>query len=242
MPKGPTTTSPNSDGTTGAIHRTEPRTNAMRLQTTSTNPEQTHAIGLALGRVLGAGEVVALQGELGAGKTTLVRAIVEGLGGQPDSVSSPTFTIAQEYPTPRAVVVHIDAYRLDPDADDLGEVGFDRLTDGSGLVLIEWPERLEGRVPFDATLTLTHTGETSRELVLDLPDSWRTRAHFEALTELLGEPIRDTTCPVTGKAVPADSPTWPFADERARMADLYGWFSGTYTVSRPMEQRDLEEE
>ncbi len=214
----------------------------MRLQTTSTSPEQTHAIGLALGRVLGAGDAIALIGELGAGKTTLVRALVEGLGGTANHVSSPTFTIAQEYTIKRAVVVHIDAYRLDPDADELGEIGFDRLADGSAVVLVEWPEKLADRITFDATITLTHAGETTREFQLDVPDKWQKRAHFEAITELLGEPIRDTTCPVTGKAVPANSPTWPFASERARMADLYGWFSGKYTVSRPMDQRDLEEE
>lgn len=214
----------------------------MRLQTTSPSPEQTHAIGLALGRVLGAGDVVALKGELGAGKTTLVRALVEGLGGQPHHVSSPTFTIAQEYATEHAGVVHIDAYRLDSDADELGEIGFDRLADGSAVILIEWPEKLADRVTFDATITLTHAGETSREFQLDIPDTWHKRAHFEAITDLLGEAIRDTKCPVTGKAVPANSPTWPFADERARMSDLYGWFSGKYAVSRPMDQRDLEEE
>ena len=214
----------------------------MHLPTTSSSPEETAAIGRLLGSVLLPGDVVALEGDLGAGKTTLVRALVEGMGGQGNHVSSPTFTIAQEYETPRGVVVHVDAYRLDPDSDELGPMGFDRLADGQAAVLIEWPEKLAGRVRFDATIRLAHSGEESREIAIDMPNDWSDRGGYAALTDLLGEPRMDTVCPATGQPVPADSPSWPFANERARMADLYGWFSEKFTVTRPIEERDLEED
>lgn len=212
---------------------------------TSASLEQTAQIGRALGRVLRAGDVVALQGELGAGKTTLTRSIVEGVFGEPKEVSSPTFVIAQMYSDQDGrSVFHIDAYRLDPDADTLGQIGWDMITDGTHIVLIEWPEKFGGRVRFDATVRLEHAGEQSRGLMLEIPETWRERSGMLLLAEEFAElPAREPTiCRVTGRAVPADSPTWPFYNEQARMADLYGWFSETYTVTRPVEQRDLEEE
>jgi tRNA threonylcarbamoyladenosine biosynthesis protein TsaE len=215
------------------------------LSTTSSSPEQTAQIGRALGRVLRAGDVIALVGELGAGKTTLVRSIVDGADGDPDQVSSPTFVVAQEYQTLEGgVIVHIDAYRLDPEAEELGAMGWDRLHDGSSVVLIEWPEKLAQRIRFDATVTLTHEGELSRGVRIELPSNWQERSGWMLLEEEFAElpPREATICRVTGKPVPADSPTWPFADERARMADLYGWFSEKFTVTRPAEERDLEEE
>jgi len=80
------------------------------------------------------------------------------------------------------------------------------------------------------------------------PAAWAERSGWPALTRLgMGSggegsgARRDTVCPVTGRAVSATSPTWPFADERARLADLYKWFAEGYTVSRPSEWNDLEE-
>ncbi len=214
----------------------------MRLHATLASPDETATLGQALGAVLMPGDVVALEGELGAGKTTIVRSIVEGLGGKANHVSSPTFTIAQEYTAGAHAVVHIDAYRLDPDSDELGPMGYDRLDDGESVVLIEWPGKLAGRVEFSATVTLTHAGETTREITLELPEDWQTRTGMLALEALCEPPRVDTVCPATGERVAADSPTWPFVNERARMADLHGWLSEKYTVTRPIEQRDIEQE
>ena len=84
-----------------------------------------------------------LYGELGAGKTAFVRGLARGVGANPDEVSSPTFTIVQEYRGSSATLFHVDLYRLDPaEVDDLG---LDDLISGDGIVAIEWAERWRGR-------------------------------------------------------------------------------------------------
>ena len=99
--------------------------------------------------------LVTIAGELGAGKTTLVRAICAGFGVT-DDVTSPTFALVHEYAAPRATVYHLDLYRLDS-ADQLEALAWDEIVSGSGLVLIEWPERAGTRVPAGhVTLSLQH--------------------------------------------------------------------------------------
>lgn len=112
--------------------------------------------------------VVGLRGELGAGKTTFVQHVARELGVQ-DTVTSPTFVIAQRYPTTHPVfthLVHLDAYRLDGEEHDT--IGFgDALRDPHALVLVEWPEQLPKAVPLphDApVLTFTVVDETTRAL------------------------------------------------------------------------------
>lgn len=206
---------------------------------------QTRLIGESLAGVLRAGDVVLLDGMLGAGKTTLVRAVAIGMGIPAGLVASPTFVLAHEYGNPRGPsrehpdLVHIDAYRLSG-PEDLESIGWDRLAAGGreSAVIIEWAERLgagflQGVEP--ARVTIEHTGEGSRRLEFEVPESWGQRPGFAAL-----QARTDTVCPVTGRRVPADSPTYPFADERARMADLYRWFSGSYSISRELSEEDLD--
>ncbi|MEN0019993.1 MAG: tRNA (adenosine(37)-N6)-threonylcarbamoyltransferase complex ATPase subunit type 1 TsaE [Planctomycetota bacterium] len=220
------------------------------LRLTTDSPQATERFGGALEALLEPGDIIALHGELGAGKTALARGIAQGLGIDSAIVSSPTFVLVNEYPASppsRAqALVHIDAYRLGG-SDDLDALGWDQLADGSAIVLIEWADRLAGEVEFAAEITLQHAGETTRNIAVQANDAiaartaWRDLAdqHTQAHTD---EPARTpTTCPITGRAVPADSPTWPFADEKARMADLYRWMTDSYEISRPIEQRDLEE-
>jgi len=218
----------------------------LLLEHTSRSPDDTAAFARRLARCLKPGDVLLLQGDLGAGKTTLTRALAEGLGIDPANVSSPTFVIAQRHENEEGPdLVHVDAYRLDEDAD-LDALGWDRLADGSAVLVIEWPERIAALLPSDpppARLTIEHLGETERRLTLELPETWQDRLGVQDLLrgpEQLPE-RHDTTCPVTGQPVPADSPTWPFANEQARMADLYRWFSGQYSITRRIEERDLEE-
>jgi tRNA threonylcarbamoyl adenosine modification protein YjeE len=105
--------------------------------------------GRALGAALPRGAVVALHGELGAGKTTLVRALSEGLGVHDVSgVTSPTFAIMQEYETARGAVLHADWYRLRR-AEELDQLGWDELVASARATLVEWPERAEERLPAD---------------------------------------------------------------------------------------------
>ncbi|MEG4119594.1 tRNA (adenosine(37)-N6)-threonylcarbamoyltransferase complex ATPase subunit type 1 TsaE [Microcoleus sp. N9_B4] len=105
--------------------------------------EATHNFGFALGRSLPAGTVILLQGDLGAGKTTLVQGIAEGLGIS-DSIESPTFTLINEYFTGRIPLYHLDLYRLEPEeAEALHlESYWDGLEMDLGIVAIEWAERL----------------------------------------------------------------------------------------------------
>ena len=101
---------------------------------------ETEAVGRELAARLTAGSVVLLYGELGAGKTALVRGLAEGLGVMPDDVSSPTFTLMQEYRGGRLPLIHVDLYRLD-DRREVDDLGLEELGEGAVLA-IEWAEKL----------------------------------------------------------------------------------------------------
>jgi tRNA threonylcarbamoyladenosine biosynthesis protein TsaE len=108
--------------------------------------EETRAFGEALGRRLGAGQVVCLQGPLGAGKTTLAQGIARGLEVE-DVVNSPTFTLVQEY-AGRLPVYHLDVYRLSG-PEEAADLALDEMLGAGGIVIIEWPERIAAVLPPD---------------------------------------------------------------------------------------------
>ena len=110
--------------------------------------EQLVAWGEACGRAARAPLVVALSGELGAGKTTLVQAICRG-AGVTQEVTSPTFALVHEYAAPAFPVFHLDLYRLDR-PEDLTNIGWEEIVTAPALVLIEWPERAGRRLPPEA--------------------------------------------------------------------------------------------
>ncbi len=131
----------------------------------------TEALGRRIARRLGRGDAVELHGDLGAGKTTLARAILYAMGVR-ENVPSPTFTLVQTYETDRFPVRHFDLYRLD-NASELDELGFDEALD-EGAALIEWPERAAERMPADALavfLTIDNSGR--RHARLKGPASWQ---------------------------------------------------------------------
>jgi tRNA threonylcarbamoyladenosine biosynthesis protein TsaE len=134
----------------------------------STSLEMTQAIGNRLGAALAAGDVVALIGPLGAGKTALVRGIAAGAGvPDPREVNSPTFVIVNEYETgperPPLRLYHIDTYRL-RHGGDLDALGFDEML-AAGAVLIEWADRVEDLLPPDRlTITLEPVDDHTRSL------------------------------------------------------------------------------
>jgi tRNA threonylcarbamoyladenosine biosynthesis protein TsaE len=131
------------------------------------------AIGARLASVLRAGDVIALSGELGAGKTTLARAILHGLG-HAGEVPSPTFTLVQTYPDLAPPVAHADLYRLDSAAEAEPLALDDWLIDGA--LLIEWPERLGSHIWVDRLwLRIEGAGGPDRRLTWDAPPAWEGR-------------------------------------------------------------------
>lgn len=127
--------------------------------------EETHAVGRRLGAVLGAGTRIGLSGDLGTGKTCLVRGIAAGLGVPAEQVRSPSFTLMVEYQGGRLPVYHLDLFRLRPSAADclaLREVLY-----GPGVALIEWHERLAEPLEDHLAISLTFVGPTARRLVAE---------------------------------------------------------------------------
>lgn len=134
----------------------------MHTTYTTNSEAETSAVGRDLSPTLGPGAVVLLYGDLGAGKTALVRGIAEGLGVDPHEVSSPTFTLIQEYRGGRLPLYHVDLYRLQPvEVDDLG---LDEVTLQGGVTAIEWPDRLP-RVFEDAVAVRIEHGEESTRTI-----------------------------------------------------------------------------
>lgn len=132
----------------------------------SADEAQTERVGAELARTLAPGTVVALEGDLGAGKTRFVRGLAAGLGHEPSTVSSPTFVIEHRHGTPGAVpLVHIDAYRLRGPAD-LDALGWDELlAEGRAVVAVEWPSRIAAALPARrVTVHLHDRGEGTREI------------------------------------------------------------------------------
>jgi len=129
----------------------------------SRSPEQTRHIGMRLGGALQAGDLICLQGDLGAGKTTFVQGIAQGWGSL-DSVSSPTFILVNIYRrADRSQLFHMDAYRLDstPEAEQLD---LDSML-ADGALVIEWPERMDGLIPAERLwVNLEHIADEEREM------------------------------------------------------------------------------
>jgi tRNA threonylcarbamoyladenosine biosynthesis protein TsaE len=136
----------------------------------------TGRLGAALGRAISGGMVVALAGNLGAGKTRFVQAAAEALGADRREVTSPTFVLIQEYDA-RLPVYHFDAYRL-RDVDEFLELGAEELFESGGVCFVEWADRVEESLPADRLLVeieitaetgrlfrVTATGPQSRELL-----------------------------------------------------------------------------
>jgi tRNA threonylcarbamoyladenosine biosynthesis protein TsaE len=136
-------------------------------------PEATEALGARLAGRLRAGDVIALFGDLGAGKTTLTRGLLRRLGFEGD-VGSPTFPIVQTYEDLRPPLWHVDLYRIE-DAAEIEELALDEALEDSALV-IEWPERLGERLWGHALrLHLVVAEGGARALTADIPPAWEGR-------------------------------------------------------------------
>lgn len=126
---------------------------------------ETDRFALAIATLLAAGDVIALNGELGAGKTRLVRGIVTSLTGDSHLVNSPTFVLIQQYPA-AIPVYHMDAYRL-TNEDEFLALGADEILQGDGICLIEWAERIADALPADRLkIDIVSTGEQTRKFTV----------------------------------------------------------------------------
>jgi len=134
---------------------------------------ETHLLARELASTLEAGDVLLLSGDLGAGKTTFVRGLAEGLGIDPAAVSSPTFTLLHEYRGGRLALYHADLYRLDKTATE--DLGLEEAGVRDGVLAIEWPDRLTHQLPGARTVTLEFAGETARRI--SISDSSTTTNH-----------------------------------------------------------------
>ncbi len=129
----------------------------------TSSPEQTWRTGEMLGARLGAGDLVCLYGDLGAGKTSFSYGIALGLGVQDQYISSPTFTFVNEYKG-RVPFYHIDLYRL-KDPGELESIGFAEYIDSDGVTVIEWAERAEDDLPVEClSVYLSYVNDHSREI------------------------------------------------------------------------------
>ncbi len=130
--------------------------------------DETERVGERLGRRLVPGEVVALSGELGAGKTCFIRGLARGLGVT-QGVSSPTFVIVNQY-TGRMPVFHIDAYRTES-LTELLDIGFDEYVSGDSVTVIEWSDKLEPLLPSGAIrVRISGLGDEPRTIRIDAPE------------------------------------------------------------------------
>jgi len=137
-----------------------------QVKITSSSPQKTEQIGLLLGEMLIRGDIIALSGELGTGKTTLVRGMALGMGLEKDDVASPSFTLVNEYRGPLPLF-HLDLYRLHEEKELL-DIDFEAYIRGEGVVAIEWADRISQAVPSDALwITLRYGVDERREIVAE---------------------------------------------------------------------------
>ncbi|MGE5246370.1 MAG: tRNA (adenosine(37)-N6)-threonylcarbamoyltransferase complex ATPase subunit type 1 TsaE [Betaproteobacteria bacterium] len=137
----------------------------MEPLTITRSAEETSAVARALAAELAAGDVLLLEGDLGAGKTAFTKGLAEGLGIDPAEVSSPTFTLVQEYRGGRLPLVHVDLYRLS-DPREIDELGLEEIAAGAVLA-IEWAEKLPQPPPGAIIVRIEHLeGDTRRLAVI----------------------------------------------------------------------------
>lgn len=129
------------------------------------SPAETETLGAALGKLLPAGTVLAYRGDLGAGKTAFTRGLARGLGCN-ELVTSPTYTIVNEYLGGRLPLFHFDMYRL-RSSEDLWDIGWEDYLERGGICAVEWSENVADALEDAVTITIEKLGETSRRITLE---------------------------------------------------------------------------
>lgn len=129
------------------------------------SPEETEALGERLAKVLRPGTVLAYRGDLGAGKTAFTRGLARGLGYK-EAVTSPTYTIVNEYLGGRLPLFHFDMYRLHSD-DDLWDIGWEDYLDRNGVCAVEWSENVPEAMADALTVNIEKLGDTARRITIE---------------------------------------------------------------------------
>ena len=129
------------------------------------SPEETERVGAALGKILEPGSILAYRGDLGAGKTAFTRGLARGLG-YTEPVTSPTYTIVNEYLGGRLPLFHFDMYRL-ASSDDLWDIGWEDYLERGGVCAVEWSENVDDAMENAIYVTIYKTGEESRRIVIE---------------------------------------------------------------------------
>ena len=135
------------------------------MEFTTTSAAQTEALGQALGALLSPGDIIAYRGDLGAGKTAFTRGLAKGLGCQ-ELVTSPTYTIVNEYLSGRIPLFHFDMYRLSS-SDDLWSIGWDDYLDRGGVCAVEWSENVEDALEGALWVTIQSLGGDCRRIRME---------------------------------------------------------------------------
>ena len=135
------------------------------MQYITNSPAETEAVGAALGKMIEPGTVIAYRGDLGAGKTAFTRGLAKGLGCT-EIVTSPTYTIVNEYLGGRIPLFHFDMYRL-RSSDDLFDIGWEDYLERGGVCAVEWSENVEDAMEDPVYITIEKLGEDSRRITLE---------------------------------------------------------------------------
>ena len=135
------------------------------MQFTTNSPAQTEALGAALAQRLTPGTVIAYRGDLGAGKTAFTRGLARGLGCG-EIVTSPTYTIVNEYISGRMPLFHFDMYRL-RSSDDLWDIGWEDYLDRGGVCAVEWSENVADAMENPIRVRIEKTGEEDRRITIE---------------------------------------------------------------------------
>ena len=209
---------------------------SLSIQVQTDSEARTRELAAALALHLQPGDVIALDGPLGSGKTCFVRGLAMGLNIDLTHVSSPTYIIRQEYSSPSGPpLTHVDAYRIHSD-EELETIGWEEMLEsGDSIVAVEWSGRIADALPpRRINITFAHIDLNSRDISISVPPEWADRiAHLTAPAP--------GKCPTCDKTVSSNLAMFPFCSERCRLVDLGKWFDGKHRFSRPLEEDDLYE-
>lgn len=211
----------------------------MTIELETSSVQQTMAVAAAIAPHLRPGDVLALRGDLGAGKTSFVRGLATGLGLDAGAVSSPTFVICQLYEGATVTLAHADAYRLASE-DEIETIGWEELLESPEVIVaVEWADRIPGSIPPETIdIAMEHGGDDRRRISISMPGDQASRQ--ERIAAGIAAALQPRECPSCGTPVDVSAASFPFCSPRCRMADLGQWFKGAYTIGRPIAD-DLDD-